>query len=155
MKIENQVCTISQSKLLKELGILQESQCYHYQEQTPRNPNLHEYGFSQENMPWYLTTTGKKSILSGSRVMYEYSAFSVAELGEMLPDLFSTNRQYELVCVKEDDCWLVMYVAGNDLLNVLHKKAAKKEADAKADMLIYLLEKRLVDVEACNEILLV
>jgi hypothetical protein len=154
MNIEKQLCTISQSRRLKELGVLQESQCCHYQEQTPRNPNLHEYGWPQENMPWHISTTGKRSRISGNSVLYEYSAFSVAELGQLLPDLLSTDRQYELVCVKEDDCWLVMYVAGNDLCDVLHKKAAKNEADAKATMLIYLLENKLVDVSICNESLL-
>ena len=147
MNIEKQVCNIKQAIKLKELGIVQESQCYHYQKITPLNPNLHEYGFRQEYMPCYISTTGKKSVISGNRVFYEYSAFTVAEIGVMLKELcycqfLSGEKNWissdcgSFETYPEDDC------------------TAKTMIESMTTMLIHQLENKIIEVGACNERLL-
>lgn len=132
MKLEDQVCTPDQGEKLKELGIKQESLYY-----------------------W---THSKWGIIPYASVDFSgdpTSVFTVAELGLMLPDLLVNNhRQYELVCVKEDDCWLCRYVRDNNILDV-HPNvigyAAEAEATCRAGILIHLIEKQIVSISEINK----
>lgn len=54
--------------------------------------------------------------------------FTISELSEILPDLITEDRQYELVIIKESpNDWLTRYVAGNDMLNCKHHVVACDE----------------------------
>ncbi len=85
MKLENQVCTLEQAKKLKELGIVQDSLFYHIE----CNPNVFEIEQIDEN--------SYKNYDKGDPV---FSAFTVAELGEMLP-----TRSY--ICSFRDNGYLL------------------------------------------------
>ena len=61
------------------------------------------------------------------------SAFTTAELGEMLPEDCRTRRS-----IDEKGKWLV------DALSTDHFFRADTEADTRAKMLIYLLENKLI-----------
>jgi hypothetical protein len=142
MKLSEQCCTLDQAKRLKELGVIQKSLFYHH-------PNFDKPVFGEE---W---TT--KSGTQYSRVMVcndkkgSHSAYTVAELGVMLPDMIETDRQYELVTIKEDDCWLTRYVAGNDLKNAHPSyQAETSEAEARAAILIWLFENKIITAEEVN-----
>lgn len=113
MKLEDEVTNLSLSKKLKELGVKQESLFTWTDDPGGGNP--------------YLVYQQDKNF------GYHYSAFSVAELGEMLPD--------------ESHSWhfLSHWVADdNETLHIEMEFVADTEADARAKMLIFLIEKGLV-----------
>lgn len=134
MKLEEQVASLELSKKLRDLGVKQESAFYWWedrygpgtghqlQDRKPRNP--------------------KNGWMSSS-------AFTVAELGEMLPNKFGhKDYLYLLSCEKfcEFDSgsrYLVLYdpvPPDNWPDQVALEQFAATEADARAKMLIYLIE---------------
>lgn len=126
MKLENQVCSLELSKQLKKLGVKQDSIWYWKQH--------FEKGYK-----WILVkkrnTAGFKQLLlrkkgSENNDGFLFSAFTVAELGEMLP---------------EKVCWRG-YVNCNKKWSFQFeefKAEDKTEANARAKMLIYLIENNL------------
>jgi hypothetical protein len=121
MKIEAQVCSLEFAKKLMELGVKQESL------------------FSWAN------TIGQKDQRCWriepkieDAMMGYLSAFTVAELGEMLPPAFSTSRGVgnRWICVDE------MKSHSED------GKLRFTETEARAKMLIYLIENKLITLEA-------
>lgn len=129
MKLEDQVCTLEQSKKLSALGISQNSLFYYTQYNVPTNPNLPHYGYRQEYMPIDILM-GRQSKVSGRDVFFEYSAFNVAELGVMLPPGFDT-----MFCSNEG--WRGYDAEGNDFKDTPYAT----EAELRADMIIQILEK--------------
>ena len=134
MEIKDQVASLESSKRLKELGVKQESLFWWTQDKTPRNPNIHEYGIPQKDMDWRLMF-GKQSRISTNSVYEEFSAFTVAELGDLLPSHVQGNklRQFKLF---GDRCEIVYGVEPVFIENT--------EAEARSKMLIYLLENKLI-----------
>lgn len=129
MKLEDQVASLELSKRLKELGVRQESAFYWRQEVVNLEPE------------WVLRTwhTGDER--------EEISAFTVAELGEMLP--------VKVVEAKDDIPMYKKYWENGmrDLHSVgyespMHKICLQEfdrtEANARSKMLIYLIEKGIV-----------
>jgi hypothetical protein len=114
MKIEEQVTSLELSKKLKELGVKEESL-------------------------WYWWKAGhifvEEERYAGKQWEKLASAFTVAELGEMLPKGFN---QYEDTFYKTRT-WKFRTSARG--LNI----EGNTEADARAKMLIYLLENRLME----------
>jgi hypothetical protein len=115
MKLENQVCNLELSKKLKELGVKQESLFY------------------------WVSIQGKYFIQHAIFVDPEYqsqptySAFTVAELGEGLPDNVITWRDTEK--------WCCVIEKPKD-----HDEFEDTEANARAKILIYLLKNKLVKI---------
>lgn len=121
MKLEQQLTSLELSKKLKELGVKQESYFYWV-----LKPTYYEFVLRPKE--------DHQSIEPKLRKNYEqYNAFTVAELGEMLPDYFSSQKRDKI----DNDfiCW-------NIKLQVDFR--ADTEADARAKMLIYLLENNLI-----------
>ena len=138
MKLEQQVVSLELAKKLKELGVSQQSLFW---------------------WEWYITTEIKKSTDIPPKIVYlpnkpstggkplrnaqHYAAFTVAELGEMLP---ARVRKFKLQADKmPGGDWFVSYVS---FLNCDEKKFIQysyTEADARAKMLIYLIENELLD----------
>lgn len=125
MKLEDQVCSLDLAKKLKELGVKQESQFWW----------VHSSWVGAEGEPWEL---GYQGDFPGAGTQEEdYSAFTVAELGEMLPrgafSVFniSSNR------------WDCEYQAPTIIRPRIWDKG-NTEADARAKMLVYLIEQGLV-----------
>ena len=118
MKLENQVTNLELSKKLKELG------------------------FKQESLFYWGKTLGKFEIIyfpgnltKSDAEIGRVSAFTVAELGEMLPEfVMSMRRTDDYLCT--------------DFMNYrpydYGKHEAETEADARAKMLIYLIENDLI-----------
>lgn len=162
MKLENQVCTIEQARKMKELGIVQESLFYHWNEKTPANSNLQYYGYAQDQIPW-ITILGKRSNVSGYErwTNEEVSAFTVAELGVMLPEeqaykFFSTyyndhsgNWEVEYRGFKTDDeleDWNSIEPPPK-----IYETEGDTEAQARAEMIIWLLENKIVSPGEINQ----
>ena len=121
MNLEQQVCSLELAKRLKELGVPQKSLFHHYH-----------------------TDKGYWSILYGQLSKKDsterYSAYSSAELGEILPKVIVVNAiEYGLMQIFNGlNKWRIFYGTLNDSLDFSHYD--KTEANAGAKMLIYLLE---------------
>jgi hypothetical protein len=120
MDLKNQVCSLELAKKLKELRVKQESLFYWSEYQTRR----------MKAPKW--------------AIMYEehgtdwYSAFTVAELGEMLPP------GYHSVKVSAGKEFMVFfYEAEHSYMD--YAQTENTEADARAAMLVYLIENNLIN----------
>lgn len=131
MKLEQQVVSLELAKKLKELGVKQES-LFYWSMQVGGH-------FSPQ-------FRGYTSALSGRQVPY-FSAFTVAELGEMLPTEYREKNRwhYSLVMSRTHtihlNYWSVRYEHED---GSYEQRQADTEADARAKMLIYLIENDLV-----------
>jgi len=127
MELSKQVVSLELSIRLKELGVEQESLFWWSKGYT-------------EQQPWTVEYRTYTSSVGGKDVEY-YSAFTVAELGELLPKyiLSKYNVIYELKII-HSSVWRFYY--GSDIF--LTAGTDDTEADARAKMLIYLLEKGII-----------
>ena len=128
MKLEQQVCSLELSKRLKELGVKQESL-------------------------WWWVINNKKNNLAEvwqqpCRDIFDYtnySAFTCAELGEMLPidSCYSIKKDLD---EDENGLWECRYTY---VTKDSGPKAvlANTEANARASMIVYLLENKLMKLE--------
>lgn len=112
MKLEQQCCSLELAKKLKELGVKQESL-----------------------FVWWVYDNGEADIIDSSQKFekgrikdFHFSAFTVAELGDMLPN---TEE-----CISRKEPNEKEWRCGNQIEST--------EADARAKMLIYLLENNLI-----------
>jgi hypothetical protein len=138
MKLENQVCSLDLSKKLKELGVVQESAFYwciggageahllgcgleHYE----RNGKYGDYYKAED----YLDE-------------FKFAAFTVAELGVALPLYIKHSRS-------DDGTWFS--TATVDSLGFRANSGYDDtEANARAKMLVYLIENKIITVEEVN-----
>jgi hypothetical protein len=120
MQLEKQVCSLGLAKRLKELGVKQES-VFYWMEATSGTMGI-----------WLPVLRGDAGDISLC-----VSAFTVAELGEMFPKsrvIFSMSGFHE-------GAWSCELSTGNEKE---HREYAETEADARAKILIYLLENRFI-----------
>lgn len=125
MKLQDQVCSLEQAKQLKELGVYGES----------------------------LITVADRSggvFMSSLDIDDEYSpcycAFTVAELGEMLPPDYQWSWP-----LMTRNVWYCAYCdAGEEGAVARYAQAGYSEAQARAAMLIYLLASGKVTAEDVN-----
>ena len=172
MKLEDQVCGLELAKKLKELGVKQES-IFAWAE-VNQGGNNWKYQVVQsdfqadceyisaftvaelgEMLPLYLKRDANSGlpfsvVQSDFQADCEYiSAFTVAELGEMLPLYlkrdansglpFSVERcGLQTYKTYDGKGWVVCY----DFLS----RSGRTEANARAKMLIYLLENKLINL---------
>ena len=119
MKLENQLTSLELSKKLKELGVKQES-LFYWQGYLHSNKKIELV--NQENLD----------------INYDYcSAFTVAELGEMLP--INSIREVKT----PNNKWLISWcgeISEDGLTSKWERFTEDTEANARAKMLIYLLE---------------
>lgn len=133
MKLESQVVSLGLAKKLKELGVKQESLFY-----WTENGQLVTTDQYDDFLEW-VDTVGKPADFS---VEKHYAAFTVAELGEMFPgndgeNYYMTNKG---MMGRLWYCSLVNMVTDK----AVYTEEADTEADARAKMLIYLLENNLI-----------
>jgi len=137
MKLEDQVVSLELAKRLKELGVKQESLFYWWLDTGS--------DFKDEPSANY----GKPTPKENGGWWDEVSAFTVAELGEMLPKYVGDDAQYFLECYKTDctpnkSGYQIRYSENQSAEYCLHAVMENTEADARAKMLIYLLENGLI-----------
>ena len=146
MKLQDQVCTLEQAKKLKELGVIQKSIfCLIGGD----NPDLQNF------TPYYIRLTeDARTSVGSSWYKHRISAFTVAELGVMLPEYYPSWRfkfkdQYKwiatVICSPKPD--------GIDDIHTAHEfdRIADTQAEALATLLIALLEENVITVEEVNE----
>lgn len=159
MTPQNQVVSLELSKRLKELGVKQESLFWWYQSNyllggTAGSGFVPRYEITQLQYP-----SRSNENKSYTETIPTLSAFTVAELGEMLPARITnpeTRNMDRLIFYlgthkgddsKQDvrDGFTVEY---HTMYHVpLCRVKADSEANARAKMLIYLLENKLIDLE--------
>jgi len=144
MKSENQVSSLEPSKKLKELGVKQDSLFYWediWEEKIHKEPVEPRLEFIKKKKP-----VNKVDVYStgGKWASSWYSAFTVAELGEMLPRTVKSigGEILSLKMYKNSDGYNVCYMG----LVEGHREFARTEADARAKMLCYLIENNLIKI---------
>jgi hypothetical protein len=144
MKLESLVITSYEAEILFNLGLKQVSCFYWYQDKVPNEPELFKKDITQFMMPWKLSI-GKASN-NNHEVFKEFSAYTSSELGEMLPNfLFTNNICYKLYYVFKGTKWEYTYhdVDRNESLSFI---TASTEQDARAMLLIQIIEKKYIDI---------
>ena len=139
MKLEDQVTSLELSKKLKELGVEQESLWCWVCKRGRK--------WTSEEDHWFLHETESSYNYKGND---KCSAFTVAELGEMLPNNINENfRIYHLKLRNYGDSFGIAYELDNDEEDnwMLHDEIETTEANARAKMLIYLIENKLIELK--------
>lgn len=129
MNNTKQVTSLEISRKLKHLGVKQESEFFW----TKALVNLGEDGIIEAE-EYVLTSSGEIQILRnnlGYKGIDIYSAFISSELGEMLPNNVINYS-------KDGNQWCC--VLGEPMPRQVHATFADTEADARGEMLIYLVE---------------
>lgn len=137
MELQKQVTNLELSKRLKDLGVQQESLFYWV------------YGYPVDveagrGEPTVIYNDTLSETISKAKNEH-LSAFTVAELGEMLPYSFSPaiDASFYLSIEKEKyHGWQVSYKYINGI--IWERQISTKLADGLAKMLIYLLENKLI-----------
>ena len=150
MKLEEQVVSLELAKKLKKLGFKQEglfswSNCniaYRYEDiacsyvqKLDKLTLIYE-----ENIPEKQFFGSEDDELDADEKEV-YSAYTPAELGEMLPAYFDSNH-YLYIWKDDKDLWRIHYTEWGIVTNFVIEKDT--EANARAKMLIYLKEKKLI-----------
>lgn len=135
MRLEEQVCSLELSKRLKELGVRQESAfIWYHPKRIDGSINRGDYLLDKSSYP---------KLDEQDRL----SAFSVAELGEMLPKAIINSRSEWFLRVNCDlTGFNYVYFRDYNTEDLLCEKdiEADTEANARAKMLIHLIEEGIV-----------
>ncbi len=138
MKLSNQLTSLKLSQKLEKLGVKQDS---YWSWIKGKSDKEEEFRLMDVTQP-----EGRLNLLAAGYKIY--SAFSVAELGELLPMLISGNTKNEeayLYCHRSSVDWSCGYVFGvSNGIDYACLESARTEANARAKMLIYLIENKLV-----------
>ena len=127
MELSKQVCSLEQAKRLKELGVEQESLFY----------------WTSDSQPDYYLRQGEITCDD------DYSAFTVAELGVMLPIFYVSGKAQDnnYTCAHYQEA-----TVSRKLRDVKSWPGrGKTEAESRAAMLIYLLENGDTTAEEVNK----
>lgn len=146
MKLEQQVVSLEISKRMRELGAPQES-LYKY---CGGHTDYHEddEGEFEECANTDLLESDEYCHTAGLTCEFTISAYTVAELGEMLPARVRKDGMDYALTVEKHGTWHVKYIHYNAGIGyvlgghpVIHDDT---EADARAKMWIYLKENNLL-----------
>lgn len=155
MKLEHQVINLQQAQRLKELGVKQESYFSWFGDLTPRLMDNGKDGAVYG--PWiFLSTTEPlnnqeadwRSDVNQTKPLA--SAFTVAELGVMLPQTISYKKtQKASIKISRFNAWTIFYNRHSSGMNVCMTEDYN-ECVARGAMLINLLESKLITAEEVN-----
>lgn len=134
--MEKYVCNKELSKKLEKLGVKQESEFYWVEIKVINEIQCE-------------LVTKKYFNAKGLFKRKYYSAFTVGELGEMSPDTFDFDDDEYILTVKK---YRGEYTISYDYRDKVYLEAItdKSEANAKAKMLVYLVENKLIDKRKLN-----
>jgi len=126
LKSENQVCSFELSQELEKLGVKQNSIFYWRKYSLCKNTDL-----------YYIPNKETDLLILSGKLEYNYSAFTVAELGKIGMGFLYTH--------KVADKW-ICYTSKIEMriATKIPLIEDENEANARAKMLIYLLENNLI-----------
>jgi len=147
MKQEDQLTNREIAKKLCDLGVKQGSLCYW----------IDKLESNYEWDDWYIVSESKKDSLieeyeSSKESLNFYSAYTVAELGVLLPGyIVHKVKNYRLQIQKWCNRWQIYYECTDqenlgEYLNDFLQLQEDTEANARGKMLIYLLENKLIKI---------
>lgn len=139
MNLEDQVCSLELAKRLKELGVNSSSLFYWVSKKVTLS-GKDVRCFSIEYIHWFDDLADSDSLNN-----YEYyPAYSVAEIGHMFPQN-CPPLQYWMAKISTsnmDSLWQGDIVYAGKSAKIFN---AEKEADLRAEMLIFLIENKLYE----------
>lgn len=138
MKLENQVCTSTQSIRLKELGVIQKSLFYHHKDF--KRPVFGEYytgKYDKHDMEIQVCNDKENAV----------SAYTVAELGIALPEEVKTTKHFGSKGMDMSDGLTGEYFSCESQYESTY---SLYEAKAKASQLIYMLTHNLTTADEVN-----
>jgi len=144
MKLEDQACSLELAKKLKELGVVQDSLWY-WEEYRDDWMDLRA---TPKLVQGYHTDKEQRDGNAVESSTY-YSAFTVAELGEMLKD--GMVKSYHPGGSGGELAWCSIYFVGEGrgiAGDATVSQHGATEAEARAKILIYLIENQLVGVKS-------
>lgn len=133
MKLENQVCSLELAKKLRELGVKQESVFVWHLDGVLR------IACDPDERIGHMFIPKEAMTISPQADKEVCAAFTVAELGEILEPMSATSATWHDNEAKRWDVVLNEKILGDDI-----HFFSSTEADARAKMLIYLLENNLL-----------
>lgn len=148
MTLEKQVCSLELAKRLKELGVPQVTSLFTWVKSLEEDEDC-----KGDYKVIILGNAGFKNYYAAGRDNKEigemFAAFTVAELGKILPltinkvGLPITGMPWRLCCERYPDSqdWVCSYRSGKLTTS---DQWSLSEADARAKMIIYLLENKLI-----------
>lgn len=161
MKLEKHVCSLELAKQLKWAGVKQKSLFYWIAgieiDEYPDGSHYNSW-FADGSIGLYERSQAEEVINikdSGGwdeediKAVDYFSAFTVTELGDMLPawlNLVGFIQPPTLTIDKGDQRWGVYYEVGKKD-EILYYQESDKEVDARARMLIYLISKNIIELK--------
>lgn len=146
MKQEQQVVSLDLAKRLKELGVKQESLFWWYPNYVNIDMAIDAGDRSLEGQihGWDITYLAGEMTTESPDLI---SAFTVAELGELLPSFIDdeAGMHHYLEFEKYNDGLWHYYYGPVKPMETETNNPSDTEADARAKMLCYLLENKLID----------
>lgn len=146
MRLEKQVCSVERAKSLKELGV---SQCGQYT--WLWSPLMNEYLLSSKSpelMDILRKGNPNSSIWAEIEEKGWFSAFTVAELGEMLPNCYDTMRVTGFDKGVYENQWMAYDDSGEP---VNESDFYYTEADCRAALLISILTNKKDKIDNINK----
>jgi hypothetical protein len=142
MELSKQVVSLPLAKKLKELGVKQESYFSFYKRRISNEDLMLRYGVEPHD-EFFITNTNN---VMGRWSDFVGAAFTVAELGEMLPGWVHSQKWIDATLCR----WAIF--THNEPKEYREDKvkeimSADTEADARAMFLIHLIENKLVRSE--------
>jgi len=143
MNISDQVCSIELAQKLKQLGVKQES-LFYWQNQ-PYNDGTDDIVLMINEIHNDRNSNTIINTECETDDHPKYAAFTVAELGAMLP--YEVNERFLIIEKCFCNLWQLKY-SDEDYLreSVIVEIKDESEANARAQMLIYIIENKLIEV---------
>lgn len=123
MKLEDQVCSLELAKHLKELGVRRGSY----------------FVWHDSELAGSQVLIRKSESIYAQKYADFVAAYTVSELGEMLPEKVTVEYKEQYIDFDRFNGWWLYYLDEPD-----DKTFSENEADARAKLLIYLIEKGLI-----------
>ncbi len=149
LPLERHVCNLTISKRLRDLGVSQDTiwGWYDKRDLTIRGKGKTEY---------YLAIIVHEGLIPNSHADGVKSLICAApdssELGEMLPPKIKKGEKYYRIWgIKGINCYEVKLLSMEERYDEIYYTTDYTEADARAKMLIYLLENKIITVEEVNK----
>lgn len=164
MKLQDQVISFEQAKRLKELGVRAETfwewlECAEFDEDGSKVIKWHPVLFYNHELDMFSAPGDYSHLMNDDGDFHETKgnapAFTVAELGEMLPEYLSIDsyrmhvHSYKQEQNNSPALWTITMGKSSD--KEVPDFDSHKEAEARAAMLIYLLENKLTTASECNK----